>query len=161
MVILAIDPGFDKLGFAIFDKDEKKRDFKYIASGLIKTNTKEALELRLKAIHDSLVKIIAEHHPHLIVMEQLFFTRNISTAIAVAQAQGTVLLLAALNNMHVLFLTPSQIKQIVTGYGNADKRAVHKMVELSLKQKVSVKEDDETDAIACGLAYCYLRENLL
>lgn len=161
MKVLAIDPGFDKVGFAIFDKNVAAKSFQYIDSGLIKTAPAASLPERLKYIHNKLLDIITLHQPACIVMEQIFFFKNQKTVIRVAQAQGAILLLGSLHNIEVSFLTPLQIKQIVTGYGTADKVAVQKMVRLSLPQAVDIADDDQSDAIACGLAYCYLQKNLV
>ncbi len=96
----------------------------------------------------------------MIVLERLFFFRNQKTVITISQAQGVILLLAAQNNIPVEFLTPLQIKSIITGYGKADKKAVQKMISLTLKIP-DITQDDESDAVACGLAYCYLNKNLI
>ncbi len=160
MILLAIDPGFDRLGYAIFTKNKShQNDFKYLASGLIKTNSSSNIEERLKQIYEDIKKIILRYKPNLLIIEQLFFFKNQKTAIKVSQAQGVVLLLAGMYNMEVHFLTPLQIKQIITGYGHADKKAVKKMVSLTLN--TDKKNDDEIDAIACGFAYCYQNKNLL
>ena len=93
-------------------------------------------------------------------MEQLFFFKNEKTVISVAQAQGAIELLSAIKGVPLLYLTPLQIKEIITGYGRADKIAVRKMIDLTLKEKVDILDDDQTDAIACGMAYCYLNDKL-
>ncbi len=153
MKILAIDSGVERTGYSVFEKD------RYIVSGLIKTSKTYKKEYRLRSIYEDLKKLIARYNPRIVVIEQLFFLRNQKTAISVSQAQGVVLLLAAQNNIAVEFLTPLQIKQTITGYGQADKRSVQKMLKLTLG--LSIKQDDEADAVACGLAYCYLNKNQL
>ncbi len=160
MIILGIDPGFDKVGYSIFDK-KSSSDYTFIASGLIKTDKKDKHETRLKAIYDQLEITIKLHKVEVMVVEQLFFFKNAKSVIGVAQAQGVIQLLAAQHNLAFHYLTPLQIKQIITGYGNADKTAVHKMLGLLLKQEIKVKEDDESDAIACGLAFCCINEKLM
>ncbi|MEI6533171.1 MAG: crossover junction endodeoxyribonuclease RuvC [Candidatus Roizmanbacteria bacterium] len=160
MIILSIDPGFDKVGYAIFDKLEKK-DPVFVTSGLIKTNPSDTITLRLKLIHDSLTSIIETYKPNTLVMEQLFMFKNQKTVIGVAQAQGSIMLLTSIYQLRLVFLTPLQIKQIITGDGRADKTSVFKLVQLQLKVVIKVKHDDEADAIACGLAFCFLNEQLL
>ena len=150
MHIIGIDPGFDKIGASIFDTKTKH----IIASHIIRTKKTESIELRLKSLYTQLETLLTNFHPKVLVMEQLFFFKNQKTMIQVAQAQGAIMLLASLNGLPVVFLTPLQIKQIITGYGNADKKSVQKMLELSLHISLKGKEDDETDAIACGYAYC-------
>ncbi|OGK42842.1 crossover junction endodeoxyribonuclease RuvC [Candidatus Roizmanbacteria bacterium RIFCSPLOWO2_01_FULL_35_13] len=157
MIILAIDSGLEKTGFAVFKKD--KSSPVYIASGLIITDKKKKTERRVWEIYNRLNDVIKEYRPTLIVIEQLFFFKNQKTVISVAQTQGAILLLASQNNIPVEFLTPLQIKQTVTGYGLSDKESVRKMIGLTLKIDKKIKEDDEIDAIACGLAYCYLNKS--
>ena len=94
-------------------------------------------------------------------MEELFYSNNQKSVIKVGQSQGIVYLVAAQVHVPVKLLNPLEIKSIITGYGNADKKSVHKMLKLLLKQDVVVKDDDESDAIACGLAYCYINQNLV
>jgi crossover junction endodeoxyribonuclease RuvC len=151
MIILGIDPGFDKVGYSIFDK-KSSSNYTFIASGLIKTDKKDKHEI------ETTIKL---HKVQVMVVEQLFFFKNAKSVIGVAQAQGVIQLLAAQYNLNFHYLTPLQIKQIITGYGNADKTSVHKMLGLLLKQEIKVKEDDESDAIACGLAFCCINEKLL
>ncbi|OGK14646.1 crossover junction endodeoxyribonuclease RuvC [Candidatus Roizmanbacteria bacterium RIFCSPHIGHO2_02_FULL_37_15] len=154
MKILAIDSGVEKTGFSIFTKESK--NFKYIDSGLIKTNKDESYEIRVYQIYKKLNDVIKIFKPKKIILERLFFFQNQKTAIQVGQTQGVIILLAAQNNISLEYLTPLQIKQTVTGYGLSDKKSVRKMIDLTLKPQKKIKEDDEIDAIACGLAYCYL-----
>lgn len=145
MVILAIDSGIERTGYAVFDGR------KYLTSALIKTSKNDTTEIRLMKIHDSLKNIYSKYNPEVTVIERLFFVKNQTTAIRVSQAQGVALLLAAQNKTRVEFLTPLQIKQTVTGYGQADKKSVQKMLKLELG--IEIKQDDEADAVACGYAY--------
>lgn len=154
MKILAIDSGYEKTGFAVFDFKEKKEIF--LISGLIKTSKNELPEKRLGQIYEELKKIIELNSPDLIILEQIFFFKNQKTIVKVAQAQGAVMLLASQNKIPVVFLTPLQIKQTVTGYGRSDKKSIHKMLKMLMKDLPDTRQDDQLDAIACGLAYCYL-----
>ena len=158
-MILAIDPGIEKVGYAFFEK--KGKDFSFITSGLIKTKKTTLHEVRLLGIYNHLASMIQQYKPSLLVMEQLFFFKNQKTVVSVAQAQGVIQLLSAQNRLPISYLTPLVIKQTITGYGNADKKAVLKMLKLTLKSDLVVEDDDQSDAIACGLAYCYLNRNLL
>lgn len=158
-MILSIDPGFEKVGYAFFENNNREPTF--VTSGLIKTKKTTDHEKRLLQIYNSLETLVKLHKPKTIAMEQLFFFKNQKTVIPVAQSQGVILLLAAQNNLPVTYLTPLQIKQTITGYGNADKKSVLKMLRMILKQDFVVEDDDQSDAIACGLAYCYLNRNLL
>lgn len=147
MTILSIDSGIERTGYAIF------KDKKYVISTLIKTSKSLSTEVRLEEIYSNLEKVFKKYKPDVMVLEQLLFFRNQKTFIRVAQAQGVVMLLAAENKIKVEFLTPLQIKQIVTGYGQADKKSVQKMIKLTTE--IDIKQDDEADAVACGLAYIY------
>ncbi len=156
MKLISIDPGFDKVGYAIFDKTGNgTSDFTYIASDLIKTSPKSKHEDRLQQVYEKLGKIIEEYKPKLMVVEELFMFKNQKTVIKVAQAIGVIELAASIHGLQIKRLTPLQIKQIVTGYGNADKKSVQKMIELTLSDKIEMKDDDQADAVACGLAYCF------
>ncbi|KKQ24058.1 MAG: Crossover junction endodeoxyribonuclease RuvC [Candidatus Roizmanbacteria bacterium GW2011_GWC2_37_13] len=145
MIILAIDSGIEKTGYAIF------KNKKYVTSALIKTKKSLTTEKRLMEIYFRLKEIIKKHQPDKIILERLFFFKNQKTAILVSQAQGVCLLLAAQNKISVGFLTPLQIKQAITGYGQADKKSVQKMIRLEMG--IDITQDDEADAVACGLAY--------
>jgi len=161
MLILAIDSGLNRTGFSLFEKNIKyAQGYRYIASGLIETQKKLTIEQRLGQIYKRVSQIIKKYKPDLIVIERLFFFKNQKTAISVSQAQGVILLLAYQHYLKVEFLTPLQIKQIITGYGQADKKAVQKMLELILKTDRPIKQDDEADAVACGLAYCFQNEKI-
>lgn len=160
MIILAIDSGFERTGYAVLNYEKSVVTYK--TSGLIKTSSKHSMANRLEEIFIKLEQIIKKEKPTAIAMEQIFLFKNQKTVIPVAQAQGITLLLAAQYNLDLELLTPLQIKQIVTGYGHSDKIAVKKMVSLTLpKLDLSKKIDDEIDAIACGLAYCYLNKKLI
>ena len=160
-IILGLDSGVEKTGFAIFEKKTKgTSNFSLLDSGLIKTSVKSTKDKRLEVIYKELSKIIETYKPKVIVIEQLFFFKNQKTAIQVSQAQGVCLLAASQNNIEVEYLTPLQIKQTITGYGRADKKSMQKMINLTLKQDIKINQDDEADTIACGLAYCFINKNL-
>ena len=157
MIILAIDSGIEKTGYSVFQQEFKS--FKYLNSGLIHTDKKYKLEERIDIIFKALNDVVLKYNPDKIIIERLFFFKNQKTVISVSQTQGVILLLAAQNNIAVDYLTPLQIKQTITGYGQADKLSVRKMIGMTIKIKKKIKEDDEIDAIACGLAYCYLHKS--
>ncbi len=162
MIILSVDSGVEKTGYAVFEKSSNgTSDFKYITSGLIKTSQTKTTEQRLLQIYKELSKLTTTYNPQTIVIEQIFFFKNQKTIIKVSQAQGVVMLLAAEKEIKAEFLTPLQIKSIVTGYGQSDKKSVQKMLKLTLHLDKELKQDDQADAIACGLAYCYLNQTLV
>jgi len=159
MRILAIDPGFDRCGYAVFDKQAQEPT--YITSGLIEPKKSKNHEKRFLEIYDLLTQTIDTHKPDKIIIEQLFFFKNQKTVVAVAQVQGAIMLLCAQKGIPVEFLTPLAIKSAVTGYGLSDKKSVQKMLKLTLNLNGELKSDDQADAIAAGLAYCYMNKNLL
>ena len=152
MIILSIDSGIERTGYAIF------KNKKYVTSALIKTSKEKSTEIRLEEIYSRLNLVFKKYKPEIVVIEQLFFFKNQKTFIRVAQAQGVALLLAAQNNIKVEFLTPLQIKQTVTGYGKSDKKSIQKMLKLELQ--IDIVQDDEADAVACGFAYCLICPDL-
>ncbi len=154
--ILAIDPGIEKIGYAIF-ASERRGDHVFKASGLIHTSSKDSTEVRLRHIYDHITAVIDLHRPQTVVLEQLFYFKNQKTFIRVSQAQGVLMLASAQKSVPVHFIAPLQIKLAVTGDGRATKQALVKMLSLSLGKDVHTKEDDESDAIACGLAYCLIK----
>lgn len=160
MKVLSIDPGYDKLGYAFFDKQSSQK-YEYLSSGLIRSSKTLSAGARLEILYTELEALIAVEKPDLLAVEKLFFSKNVTTALQVSQAIGIILLLGAKNKMEVLELTPNQIKEIITGYGNADKKAVQKMLWLQLGREIKVKDDDESDAIACGMAACIINRNLV
>lgn len=163
MSILALDSGLDRLGYSVFDREPSLgKPVTYITSGLIQTDKKKTTSERLATIYDEVAALLNTHKPDMMVLEKLFFFKNQKTVIEVAQAQGVTLLVAAQKGVPTDYLTPLQIKQIVTGYGSADKKSVQKMLGLILGLDPSLlKQDDQADAIACGLAYCLLNKILV
>lgn len=148
MIILGIDPGTAATGYGLIKKD---RDLKIIDYGCIRTETKFSTAERLEQINKRLVKIIKKHKPQKIAVENLFFFKNVKTAIKVSQARGVILATAAQMRTPVEEYTPLQIKQAVTGYGRADKNQIQKMVKLLLRLKETPKPDDAADALATAI----------
>lgn len=158
MVVLSIDPGVERIGFAVFKKDPT--GIHLLESDTIQTSRMKTQSERILYIFDLLEKVIKKRNPHHIVMERLFFFKNEKTVIGVAQSQGAILLLAAQYKIPVYYLTPPQIKLAITGYGNADKTAMKKMIKLQIKLSKKERLDDEIDAIGCGYTFC-VSSNLL
>lgn len=158
MRVLAIDPGYERLGVAVLDKQkvgEKKPTLIY--STCIQTSTKDTHSRRLSEIHTQIESILKEYSPDALGIETLFFSKNVKTALKVAESRGIILALAHLYNLKITELSPQAIKIAVTGHGSSDKKAVIKMVPLLIEIKNRIKFDDEYDAIATGL--CVLAHN--
>ncbi len=149
-VILGIDPGIADTGFGVIEKG-KGGKLTCITYGSIKTKAKMKLPDRLEILDKELNKIIKKYKPDLISIEQLFFCKNVKTALIVGQARGVVLLNCRKNKTEIIEFTPLQIKQAVSTYGKASKMQVQKMVKLLLRLKDIPKPDDAADALAAAI----------
>lgn len=157
MLIFGVDPGIEKFGWAGIKIEEDKVVNVY--SGMIKTSQFLLQQERIENIYQKLKNLLEKYQPDLVVLEDLFYFKNKKTVIKVAQAQGIVLLLASQLKVPVKVLSPLQIKKAITGYGKADKKAIEKMVYLSLPIEKIKREDDEMDAIACAYAGSLIFKN--
>jgi crossover junction endodeoxyribonuclease RuvC len=151
--VLGIDPGLARAGWAVIVPRGSRTNL--VGCGCLETPADWPTPERLNFLFQSLKKIIAKHRPDYMAVEKLFFTKNVSTGIAVAQARGAVLLAAADTGLPVTEFTPTAIKQAVTGDGRADKRQIQRMIKLLLRLDRLPRYDDTADAIAialCGAA---------
>lgn len=158
MRIIGIDPGTGILGFGVVDF-KPHRNPVVIDAGVIATPVHTRLKARILDIYDSLTEIIESTKPEVMSIEKLFFARNITTAISVAEARGVVILVAAQHDLPVFEYTPLQIKQTLTGYGRADKKQVQQMVKLHLNMKTVAKPDDAADALAAAITHNLMTRN--
>lgn len=150
MRILGIDPGTGILGFGVIDIDDRGK-MTLVDAGVIRTPVNEEDAIRLLTIFDELSDIIIQNKPQAMSVEKLFFAKNITTAMTVAQARGVVLLLGQQNGLDLYEYTPLQIKQAITGYGKADKKQMQEMVRVLLALKEVPKPDDAADALAAAI----------
>jgi len=155
-IILGLDPGLADTGYGVI-KAEGAR-LTCLAYGSIKTPAGQDLIDRLDALHRELDKIIKKYKPQLAAVEQLFFNKNVSTALIVGQARGVLLLTLRQNKLPVFDFTPGQVKAAVAAYGQATKAQVQKMVKMILNLKEIPKPDDAADALA--LAICALNSRI-
>jgi len=155
-IILGIDPGIADTGYGVI-KEEGSR-LSCLVYGSIKTSSKDDLITRLDILHRELTKIIKKYKPDLASVEELFFNKNVRTALIVGQARGVVLLTLKQNKLPIIEFTPSQVKQAVSSYGQASKKQVQKMVKLILNLKELPYPDDAADALA--MAICALNSKL-
>jgi crossover junction endodeoxyribonuclease RuvC len=149
-IILGIDPGIADTGFGVIAK-QKSNSLVCVDYGSIKTSAKIDLPERLEILSCELTKIIEKYQPEIIAVEQLFFCKNVKTALVVGHARGVVLLTAKENKVPIIEFTPLQIKQAVSSYGKASKMQVQKMVKLLLNMKEIPKPDDAADALAAAI----------
>lgn len=151
MRIIGIDPGTGILGFGVIESNHGK--IQLVDAGVIRTPVKEDDAVRLVTIYEELTDIIARTKPVAMSVEKLFFARNVTTAITVAQARGVVLLCGRQAGLAIAEYTPLQIKMALTGYGRADKKQIQEMVRVLLGLAVVPKPDDCADAIAAALTH--------
>lgn len=150
-IILGLDPGTAITGWGIIK--ENKKEPRMIAFGSIQTQKTLGNTERLCEIASDLEKIIEKYKPDEIAIEDLFFFKNLKTAIKVAQARGVLILISARKKIPVFEYTPLQVKQALTGYGRADKSQVQAMVKNILKIKEIPKPDDAADALAVAICH--------
>ena len=154
MIILGIDPGTATTGFGVIKKTKKLKAIDY---GCIITSPDLSSGERLKKINNELNKLIKKYKPKVLAVENIYFFKNLKTAMPVSQAKGVVLLTAAKKKIPVYEITPLQMKMAVAGYGKAEKKQVQRMVKILLNLEENPKDknkrkDDATDAL--GLAIC-------
>jgi len=156
MIVLGIDPGLATLGYGVIEKDARG-NCRALACGVVTTPKDESMPVRLAMLEEGVQKVIAKYNPDEIAMEELFFSKNITTGIAVAHARGVALLTCVKHCGKLYEYTPMQIKQAITGYGNADKKQMQTVVASLLKLKSVPKPDDAADAL--GVALCHAFTN--
>lgn len=149
MTIIGIDPGYAITGWAILEKTGAK--LMALDYGVIETKIGLLHAERLLILHQELQKIIKKFKPELLSVEELFFFKNLKTAIKVAEARGVILATAAEAGLEILEITPLQIKQALVGYGRAEKRQVQQMVKVILGLKSIPEPDDAADALAAAI----------
>ena len=157
MRIMGIDPGIAIVGFGLIDKIGSK--LVPVQYGCIQTEAHTDGAIRLKMVYDSMVQLIDKYKPDAVAIEKLFFNRNVTTAMAVSQARGVLILAAVQQGLEIGEYTPLQVKQAVVGYGKAEKKQVQEMVKLFLHLSAVPKPDDVADALA--IAICHAHSQVL
>lgn len=162
MKILGIDPGIGICGFGLIETSTRT-NAKALDFGAVTTTVDAPLPSRLKELYDSLVEVFDQTQPELVAVEKLFFSKNITTGIAVAEARGIVLLVAEQRGLPVYEYTPNEIKKSLTGYGSATKSQMQEMVRVHLGLEKKPRPDDAADALAvaitCGFSYAMGLDN--
>lgn len=153
VIILGIDPGLAIVGYGVIEYEASR--FKVLDFGAITTPAGTKIEDRLCRIHRGMKELIAKYKPDEMAIEELFFTKNITTGIAVAEARGVILLSAREEGLTIGEYTPMQVKQAVVGYGNAEKKQVIMMVRNFLKIGPELKLDDTADALAIAICHAH------
>ncbi len=153
MQILGIDPGIAIVGFGLIESN--RGSVRMLQYGAVTTEAGLPLATRLVQIENDMTALIAQLKPDEIAVEELFFSKNITTGIAVAHGRGVILCTAERLGVPIFEYTPMQVKQAVAGYGLADKKQVMDMTKRLLKLKAVPKPDDAADALA--IAICHAR----
>lgn len=151
MIIIGIDPGIATVGYGIIECVANK--YRAIDYGPILTPSTLSMPNRLDLIFEELNNIIRYFKPHDMAVEELFFNKNVKTAITVGHARGVEILSAVRNGLNIYEYTPLQIKQSVVGYGRADKKQVQYMVKTLLNLNEIPKPDDVADALAVAICH--------
>ncbi|QEN07667.1 crossover junction endodeoxyribonuclease RuvC [Oceanispirochaeta crateris] len=151
--VLGIDPGLAHAGWGIILHDGMRS--RYVAHGVIKTDSKSPMTDRLLCLYEELGRVIKEYNPVTAGIETLYFAKNVSSAMPVAEARGALILCMAKHHLTVGEYTPLQIKQAVVGTGRADKHQVQSMVALLLKLKDVPRPDHAADALAAALCHAH------
>ncbi|MEA4998826.1 MAG: crossover junction endodeoxyribonuclease RuvC [Candidatus Limiplasma sp.] len=151
MIVLGIDPGLATLGWGVIESGGGKQ--KPLGYGCILTSPEQSLPNRLLAIQQDMAALLAQYQPDEIAFEELFFARNVTTALTVGAARGVSVAVCAAYSGKLYEYTPMQVKQAITGYGKAEKRQVQEMVKLLLHMDAIVRPDDAADALAIALTH--------
>ncbi len=150
MRILGLDPGLATIGYALLDVAQGKK--KLLTCGVIRTAAGLSLGARLKEIHEDFTHLLRELKPDCCSVEQIFFSKNVTTGIAVSHARGVLILGLEENGIPLTEFSPSQMKAALTGDGRADKKNIQKMVMLELGLSAPPQPDDAADAVSLALS---------
>ena len=153
MIIIGIDPGYAITGYGIVRSENHK--LSVLEYGVISTRSTMPFEKRLLTISERLESLCAQYRPDSMAVEELFFSRNTTTAMGTAHARGVAILTGARAGIGIYEYTPMQVKLAVTGYGKADKKQVDYMVKLLLKINEEIRPDDAADALAVAICHAH------
>lgn len=151
MFILGIDPGTARLGYGIIENGQKK--LKFVAAGCLETTKESAVGDRLWYLQEEVGKILRKYQPDVLAIEQLFFGINSRTAMAVGQARGVVLAVAAKHKVPIFEYQGLSVKFALTGFGRSDKKQIQESVRRHLRMKRIVRSDDAADGLAIAITH--------
>lgn len=151
--IIGLDPGFGIVGYGVVDIQGKSEAL--VKYGAIRTSAKDPISKRIEKIYDVLSQILTEYMPDESAVEELYFFRNVTTAISVGEARGVMLLALEKFGVKIYEYTPMEVKLSVTGYGKATKRQVQEMVRVMLNMNDIPRPDDAADALAIALCHAH------
>ena len=157
MIVLGIDPGYALMGWGVVESTG--RSMRLLGYGCVETHAGTPMQYRLRTLQMGIRDLVSIYHPDDVAFEELFFSRNVTTALMVGAARGAAIIAAVEYTENLYEYTPMQIKQAVAGHGKADKRQIQEMVRLLLNMKEIPKPDDAADAIACAITHCQSGRN--
>ncbi len=154
MIVLGIDPGLARMGYGVIEKTGNKAI--HVTHGCITTSREDASAgSRLNFLYEGLKDLFIEHHPECAAIEKLFFSKNITSAMGVAEVRGIILLICAQEGVPVTEYTPNQVKQAITGSGRADKKQVQEMIRRLLHLEEIPRPDDAADGLSIALCHIH------
>ena len=151
MIVLGIDPGYALMGWGVVES--RGSAMRLLDYGVVETKAGTPVQDRLRTLQQGIRRLVQQYHPDDVAFEELFFSKNVTTGIAVAQARGAALAAVAARTDNVYEYTPMQIKQAITGYGGADKGQMQRMVKALLGMQEIARPDDAADALAVALTH--------
>ena len=157
MIVLGIDPGYALMGWGVVESTGSS--MRLLGYGCVETHAGTPMQYRLRSLQMGIRDLVSIYHPDDVAFEELFFSRNVTTALTVGAARGAAIIAAVEYTENLYEYTPMQIKQAVAGHGKADKRQIQEMVRLLLNMKEIPKPDDAADAIACAITHCQSGRN--
>ena len=152
MFVLGIDPGLTRCGYGLLDWRGPNK-VRAVSAGVVRTDRENDLPQRLATLHVEITSLVEEYRPDVLAIERVLFQVNVSTAMAVGQASGVIMAAGATAGCDVHQYSPNEIKLAVTGYGNADKQQVERMVRAQLDLEVELRPVDAADAVAVALCH--------
>lgn len=155
MIILGIDPGYAIVGFGVVETVGNR--FRHLGYGAITTQAGIPLPDRLQEIYEGMGQILERYHPDEVAIEELFFSKNITTGIAVGEGRGVILLACKQAGLPIYEYTPMQVKQAVSGYGGARKPQVMEMTRRLLNMEKVARPDDAADALAIAICHANMK----
>jgi crossover junction endodeoxyribonuclease RuvC len=154
VIILGIDPGTAATGYGVLRRVDGPRRATLVECGVIRTRPRDPLAVRLREIYDGVVELIARHEPTALIVEDVFFARNVRTTVVLGHARGVVLLAGARAGIAVHEFPPAVIKKAIVGTGSASKLQVQFMLTRLLRLKSAPQPSDAADGVAAALTYC-------
>ncbi len=155
-IVIGVDPGTARTGYGVLALEEGR--VQALDFGCITTTPQQSREARLRTLYDGFSVVLQRAQPQHVVVEQLFFNRNVTTAMAVGEARGVILLAVAEQGARLAEYNAVQVKEALTGYGSASKDQVRQMVMMQLGLEKPPRPDDVSDALAIALCYLFRRD---